>query len=150
MATPNQNSQVSRHVHRRKGASQCSTLIRRHFRPRLERPWWHAGQDDQITAIAIYTHVDIMYPTNLRNRCTQCSFHLNRETLWQVVECLHGAQKEFRNNPSHLDQLMLDDLQVCHNVCVCACIESPSNPKLQPTKLTPFQTISGFNYIVYI
>ena len=35
-------------------------------------------------------------------------------------------------------------------VCVCACIESPSNPKLQPTKLTPFQTISGFNYIVYI
>ena len=63
---------------------------------------------------------------------------------------LARSPKEFLNNPSRLDQLMLDDLQVCHNVCVCACIESPSNPKLQPTKLTPFQTISGFNYIVYI
>ena len=32
---------------------------------------------------------------------------------------LARSPKEFLNNPSRLDQLMLDDLQVCHNVCVC-------------------------------
>ena len=53
---PLQISQVSRHVHRRKGASQCSTLIRRHFRPRLERPEGEMPKrGDQITVIAIYT-----------------------------------------------------------------------------------------------
>ena len=32
---------------------------------------------------------------------------------------LAWSQKKNRNNPSRLDQLMPDDLQVCHNVCVC-------------------------------